>query len=55
MFVYSVLCGLGPENNTHKLIVQDKLDNKIKPTVMSFLIYPDLSVTAMLRQTVNGS
>ena len=37
ILIYSVLYGLGPEYDAYKLIVQDKIDNKMKPTVESII------------------
>ena len=37
ILIYSVLYGLGPEYGAYKLIVQDKIDNKMKPTVESLI------------------
>ena len=37
IYTYSMLYGLGPEYDAYKLIVQDKIDNKMKPTVESII------------------
>ena len=38
ILIYSVLYSLGPEYDAYRLIAQDKIGNKMKPTMESIII-----------------